>query len=366
MVKPGKAVVHSIALSSTLTCTAVANAAEGFEPRYNLAGSLGGEMFAPAAQAGWAGGIAATHISIGKVTGNDGKRLQMDAPGGTVPLPAPVPSALYPSYRGNAATIDGTGTMTRLDMALVHVTPEHFAGGRLLFGFDLPFARKTQSVAVNGATPAVNWSPAFPPAARGAVEAQFGALYQDSLAAQGTSQSGEISGIGDAELLAGWQYVSDQLRVLSGASLILPTGKYSAASGPDIGAGNFYTLRPSIQVAYLPTPEVGLAGKLSVGLNSRNKDNDLRSGNWVGLEAAAGYKTAVGVLGLHAVHVQQYQDDDNNPLGASRFRSTNAGAFFTTIVPGIDAPLTMQYMTTTASRNAKHGSFTQLRLIKFF
>jgi hypothetical protein len=42
MFKSGKGVVHSIALGATLKCAAVSNAAEGFEPRYNRAGSLGG------------------------------------------------------------------------------------------------------------------------------------------------------------------------------------------------------------------------------------------------------------------------------------------------------------------------------------
>jgi hypothetical protein len=76
--------------------------------------------------------------------------------------------------------------------------------------------------------------------------------------------------------------------------------------------------------------------------------------------------TPIGVIGLHALRVQQYQDDDNNPIGPSRFRSTNAGAFFTTRLPGLDAVMTLQYIDTTASRYAKHGSFTQLRLIKLF
>jgi hypothetical protein len=38
---------------------------------------------------------------------------------------------------------------------------------------------------------------------RNAVDAQFGAGYQEALAAQGVGQSGELSGIGDVELLAG-------------------------------------------------------------------------------------------------------------------------------------------------------------------
>jgi hypothetical protein len=103
---------------------------------------------------------------------------------------------------------------------------------------------------------------------------------------------------------------------------------------------------------------------VSLGLNSRNRDNQLRSGNWFGLELAAGYMTPIGVVGVHALRVQQYQDDDHNPFGASRFRSTNAGVFFTTRLPVVDAIMTLQYVDATASRNAKHGSLTQLRLIK--
>ena len=164
--------------------------------------------------------------------------------------------------------------------------------------------------------------------------------------------------------MGGWQYVGERWRVLAGTSLVLPTGKYGADPKPDAGTGNFRTLRPALQLAYLPTPRVALGAKLSVGLNTRNRDNQLRSGNWFGVELAVGYMTPVGVVGLHALRVQQYQDDENNLFGPSRFRATSAGAFLTTKVPGLDAVLTLQYIDTTSSRHAKHGSFTQLRLIK--
>lgn len=160
--------------------------------------------------------------------------------------------------------------------------------------------------------------------------------------------------------------MNEQLRVLAGASLVLPTGRYDARSGPDIGYGNFYTFRPAVQVGYLPTPDIAFAAKLTLGFNTRNEDNDLRSGNWAGLESAAAYKTRIGAMGLHTVYVQQFQDDSNNPWGASRFRMFNAGGFFTTKVPGIDAALTLQFMKTTDSRNAKAGDFSQVRLIKVF
>lgn len=69
-------------------------------------------------------------------------------------------------------------------------------------------------------------------------------------------------------------------------------------------------------------------------LNTRNKDNDLRCGNWVEAEMALAYKSPVGAFGVHALYVQQYQDDSNNPWGPSRYRTFNVGPFFTTKIPG--------------------------------
>jgi hypothetical protein len=64
--------------------------------------------------------------------------------------------------------------------------------------------------------------------------------------------------------------------------------------------------------------------------------------------------------------VQQDQSDSNNPWGTSRYRTVNAGGFFTTKVPGINAGGTIPYMRTVASHNAKAGDFTQIRIIKVF
>lgn len=339
--------------------------AEGFQVRYNLAGTLGGEMFAPPAQPGWAGGIATTYIDVEKVTGGDGNVLTSRTPGGSVPVPG-LPAALSPQYAANTVQVDGTGTFKLLNLGLGYVTTDRYAGGRLAFVLNLPMGKKTQSFRSNGSTPTLNWNPAVPASVQTTVNAGFNRQYQASLTAQAASETGEVTGIGDTELQAGWLYVEDKLRFLAGASLVLPTGKYSSSAGPDIGFGDFYTFRPTVQAAYLVTPDFAVSGKFTLGLNTRNKDNDLRSGNWAGAELATGYKTAVGVIGLHGIHVQQYQDDDNNSWGTSRFRSTNAGVFFTTKIPIVDAALTLQFMKTTDSRNAKHGSFTQLRVAKVF
>ncbi|WP_028103912.1 transporter [Pseudoduganella violaceinigra] len=342
---------------------AAGHAAEGFEPRYNLAGSLGGEIFAPPDQTGWAFVAAATRVPVPRVSGDDGKDLRLALPGSTLNVPG-LPPGLQPSYSSGKVTVEGNGAMTRTDIALAYLTKEEYGGGRLAFALDLPLIRKDQHIALQGATPALNWPGPVPPPVQSGVTSQFDSQYQAGLSAQSAASSGKVHGVGDAELMAGWQFVGDRWRVLAGTSLILPSGKYSTDPKPDAGTGNFRTLRPALQIGYLPTPRIALGAKVSLGLNTRNHDNQLRSGNWFGVEVAAGYMTPIGVVGVHALRVQQYQDDDGNPFGPSRFRSTNAGAFFTTKIPGIDSVLTLQYIDTTSSRHAKHGSFTQLRLIK--
>lgn len=341
-------------------------AAEDFQIRYNVAGSLGGEMFAPPEQAGVIAGVAVTRADIRKVTGNDGQSLTMDIPAGTVPLPSPTPSSLYPNYSASKARIDARGPLTQVNLGLGYVTRDAYGDGRIVVGVNIPYATKRQDIAGTSATPSLNWNPAVPSNTQAAVQSQFSAQYQGNIAAQAAAMSGEVSGLGDVELQGGWLYTTEKLRVLAGGSLVLPTGRYKSSLGPDIGAGNFYTFRPAVQAAYLPRPDVALAGKVTVGINTTNQDNNLRSGNWVGLEAAAGYMTRVGPIGLHMIHVQQYQDDSNNVWGASRLRTSNAGVFFTTMLPFVEAPVTVQYMSTLDSRNSKAGDFYQVRVIKVF
>lgn len=350
-----------VALIAAPGCAAMA--AEGFEPRYNLAGSLGGEIFAPPEQTGWAFVTAYTHVPVRRVSGDDGRDLTLPVPGGRLAVPG-LPDAMQPAYAPGRATVLGYGSMSRWDLALGYMTREQYGGGRLLFVVDVPLIRKDQHIRIAGAVPALSWPGPVPPTLQGAVATQFAAQYQAQQAAQGDASSGRVEGAGDAEFMGAWQFVGEKWRVLGGAALVLPTGKYGPDPKPDAGTGNYRTFRPSLQLAYLPTPKIALGAKMSVGINSRNRDNQLRSGNWFGLELAAGYMTPVGVIGLHALRVQQYQDDDGNLFGPSRFRSTNAGVFLTTRVPGIDAIATLQYIDTTSSRHAKHGSFTQLRIIR--
>lgn len=354
-----------------IVALAVANismASDGFRVRYNMAGSLGGEIFATFKQPGFIVSLATSHASIDKITNDSGQPRTLAVPGGIITLPPPAPSAIYPSYAATTPAFDFERSQVQGNLLINYLSERVIGNGRLSFGLNLPYARLNQRVGILGATPALAYpNPLAPGAfARAAVGATFDTTYQAGLAAEASAATGEVAGMGDVEVATALVYSSDPMRIVSGASLVMPTGKYDAASTTNIGAGNFYTLRPSMQVSYLPTPDWAIAGRVTLGLNTRNRDNQIRSGNWLGLESALGYKTPIGAVGLHMIHARQYQDDSGGTLGGNRFRSTGAGVFFTGLIPVVDAFMTVQYMSTISSRNFLSGKFIMVRMVKAF
>ncbi len=350
-------------------CAETTLAAEDFRVRYNLAGTMGGEIFAPAYSSGWISALAYTYINGRKLTGDDGKDMAISAPGGTVVLAAPAPAMLYPAYDARRVTLQASGHARIAALALGYVTADTYGAGHLFFGALLPIAESVSGILPIATSPSLNWPNAALPdnASKAAVQDGFGSSYQAGLAAQAAGENGQVAGIGDIELIAGWMTGHEPWRLRAGAALVLPTGQYGASSKPNIGFGNYYTLRPEVQVTYLPSAKIAMSGKLIMGFNTKNKDNQLKSGDWYGLEGAAGYLTPLGPVGLHGVYVKQYQDDENNTMfGASRLELTGLGTFFTTRLPGINAVVTLQHMITTRSRNAKHSNFSQLRIVKPF
>lgn len=359
--------VLSLLLASS--CTVAALAAEDFRVRYNLAGSIGGEIFSPQTSSGWIGALAYTNIDARKVTGDDGNKLSITTPAGKISLPAPTPAAVFPAYDANRVALQTSGHANVTALALAYITEERFAGGQIIFGALLPFAQSASDVLAIAPSPTLNWPRPTQPddATKAVVQSRFGTRYQADLSEQAALESGNIAGIGDIELAAGWLLKDGPWKVRAGAAWVLPTGAYSAASRPNVGFGNYHTLRPEVQATYLPSEKIALSGKLIMGFNTRNKDNQLKSGDWFGLEAAAGYMTPIGPVGLHGMHVKQYQDDQNNLMfGSSRLALTGIGAFFTTKLPIINTTVTLQHMVTTHSRNARHSNFSQLRIVQLF
>ncbi len=335
-----------------------AQAAEGFQVRYNLAGTLGAEMFTPVDLHGWAGSIIRSDARVDKVTGPDGGPLTAVNPAGTNPAGTIV-------YGPSLATLASEGRLLQYNALLAYITPDTHAGGRLAFAVNIPYAaKKTQASTITAATPAATL------AGGGSLnptqQANFNAYYQGLLATRSAADSGEVQGVGDIEFQAGWLHREPHLRVLLGASLVTPTGSYNPAAGPDVSLGKFYTLRPAAQVIWLPQPDWALGARLTYGISSRNQDSQVRSGNWFSLEGSSGWRTPYGVFGLHSVLVRQVQDDSGGTWGGNRIRSNNVGAYYTARIAPIEASFTVQYMKTIESRNAKHGDYLQVRLSKVF
>jgi hypothetical protein len=353
----------------TAICAGTALAAEDFRVRYNLAGTMGGEIFAPQYSSGWIGALAYTYIDGRKLTGDDGQDMTITAPGGTVALPAPAPAGLYPTYDAKRVALQASGHARVAALALGYVSADLYNGGQFIFGALLPIAESASGILPMASSPSLNWpNPGQPnDATKATVQNGFEAGYQAGLAAQAAGEGGQAAGIGDIELAAGWMSGHGPWKFRAGAAVVMPTGKYSASSKPNIGFGNYYTLRPEVQATYMPSAKIAMSGKLILGFNTKNKDNQLKSGDWYGLETAAGYLTPMGPVGLHGVYVKQYQDDENNPMfGANRLELTGVGTFFTTKLPILDAIVTLQHMVTTSSRNARHSNFSQLRFVRQF
>ncbi|WP_431258506.1 transporter [Roseateles chitinivorans] len=360
---------RTLAMGATLCSLCFsASAAEYFQLRYNIAGGLGGEVFSPIPESGWIFSGAATRFAIDKITGPDGGKLQIPVTGGVFPLPAPAPPALYPSYSANISNIDAGGSLSIVNLTFGKIWRLASKDTSIALLATVPFGRKVQIVSASATTPQLSWpSPVAPPtAAKTLTSEAFDKVYQAGIRGAIDPQNGTVSGIGDAEIQVGVLHEFGSLRTITGAALVMPTGKYDSQPAPDIGGGNFYTIRPSFQVTYQALARFAVAGKFSLGINSKNKDTHVRSGTWGGAEFALAYLTDFGVLGLHSVYIKQLQDDAGNPLGASRFESRNVGVFFTTKLPGEKNSITLQAMRPTSTRNAKTGDIFQVRTTMFF
>ena len=355
-------------LVGCLSVSATVLAAEGFTVRHSLGGAFGNDVFANPAAPSLLAGLAYTDVHIRQVTGGDGQPLTKAIAGGVLPLPAPAPAALYPRYAGQTAQLNVTGSARIWHLTLGYLSPWKVGNGNLTWGLVVPYATRQVGVQLAAATPTLAWPHAQQPnaATRAAVARQLGSAYPSRLAAMGASESGEVGGLGDIEVSAGWRYADERWRVLAGAALIAPTAQRTAGQGVFLSAGNYYTLRPNLQVGYLITPTIGLTGRLGMGMNTTNHDTRVRSGNWASAEAGAAWKTGVGGFGLNLGHVQQIQDDSNSPWGSNRYRSTLAGVSYNVNVPVIDAALTLQYAGTLQARNALETRQFQVRLLRQF
>jgi hypothetical protein len=343
-------------------------AADGFRVRYPLSGSLGGDLLASAERPGFFGSAVLTRIAVDKVTDDAGEARQQVKQGSITTLPI-AGLARTTTYSGSVA-VDVAQLQTAGNLFFGYLSEPLEGGSHWSLLVNLPYTtRLVRQARFSGETPALSTlspaltSPPLPPgapaAAQAKVQAAFDTTYQASLLAQSENTSGRAQGLGDAEISAAWLKRQGGLKWTAGLTLTLPTGKYDSQDPLSIGFGRFHTLRPGVAAAWEASSAWTLGGRASLGFNSRNRDNQIKSGNFASLDLAAACRTSVGAFGPHLLWVHQYTDDQGGPLGANRFSTTSAGGFYATSLQGVG--LNLAYMQVVNSRNALSGSFLQMR-----
>lgn len=369
----GRALLVASVLGS---CALPSLAHDGFKVRFPLSGTLGGEIVAPVDNPGFFGSVVVTQIEIDKVTDESGNARRQTT-SGSFSTSAPVAGAVRSATYSGTVNFDLKQSQTNTNLILGYLTEGLYAGGRLSLVLNLAYTtRLDRSLTLSGPTPTLSTltpaltSPPLPAgtaaAAQAAAQTGFNTAYQTQLAAQSAAATGVVDGIGDAEVTAAWVYREDHLKLITGLTVALPTGKYDANDSLSVGFGNFYTVRPGVGVAFSPSPSWTLGARASLAFNTRNRDNHIKSGDFGALDLAAAYRSPSGVFGPHLLVVRQYQDDDGGAIGANRFAATGAGAFFTTLIPGLDAAVNLSYMKMISAKNALSGSFFQIRASKAF
>lgn len=385
-----------------ISSTASVLAADGFKLRFPLSGTLGGEIVAPLPSEGWVGSLAYTDIDIDKIGGSDGKALtlQKQAPFGplTAAQLAAVPAVSIPgvgsftaaqmqaALNGRTASavgivaVDYKQQIKQANLTFARILDKDVQGGKLAIAINIPYALSLKSDGLmTSATPTLSTlSPSAGPLAAVAqqvAQSSFNTGYQANIAGQWPSTNVNTSGLGDIETSLLWEKTADKLKIVAGATLAFPTGNYDVLRDeitgkpklkPNIGYGKYYTFRPSVGVAYAASENVTLGARGSLGFNTKNTDNNVRSGDFYVIDLAAAFKTPVGVFGPHVTMMRQYTDDSGGELGANRVSLTGAGVFAAFPIAAIGAGLNLSYMKTTDARNSLSGSFVQARLSKRF
>lgn len=392
--------MHAFKLAGTamviLSAASSALAADGFKLRFPISGTLGGEIVANLPTEGWVGSVAYTDINIDKIGGSDGNALSLQKPATFGPLTpaqlAAVPAVAIPgvgsftaaqmqaSLNGRTASAVGTigvdyhQQIKQANLTFARILDKDVKGGKLAIAINIPYALSLKSDALfTGATPTLSTlTPSAGPLAAVAqqvAQSSFSTGYQAAVASQWQAANVNTSGLGDIETSLLWEKTVDQLKIVAGATLALPTGNYNYVEGrlaPNVGYGKYYTFRPGVGVAYTASENVTLGARGSLGFNTKNTENNVRSGDFYVVDLAAAFKTPIGVFGPHMTMMRQYTDDTGGQLGANRVSLTGAGVFAAFPIKAIGAGLNLSYMKTIDARNSLAGSFVQARISKAF
>lgn len=373
---PRQFVLATLPWVALLACSCNLEAAETYKFRQAPVGSFGGEIAAPADNPGFFGTASLAQIQITQIN---------DANGNSLTPPAIAPIQLNPALPYKVAFPTGTLAIkqdqTQLNLVGGYLTESTYGDGRVAFAINVPFIQQKRTYLVTQPAGVLTPAATTPPLSAAVVGqlnagvAAANAQVQARIAVASATQNLETSGVGDAELSTVWIRHVDRLKVAAGVSLFAPTGSYDKNRGPNPGFGNFYTLRPGIAATYNLNPKhsdsawdagVTIAGRVSYGINTRNKDTDYKSGNFIYAEGGIVKVTGDWAYGLNVLTIKQISDDTGTgvPAGGNRYKTNGVGPFVSFKLPGKDAGFNLQYSESLGGRNAVAIKGLQLRFVK--
>ena len=320
-----------------MACSFNAQAAESYKLRQAPVGAFGGEIAASADKPGFFGTASLTNLQIYSIA---------DAAGNDVAPPAISPIQLNPALPYKVAFPAGklafNQDQTQLNLVGGYLTESTYGNGHVAFAINLPFIQQKRTYVVTQPagtlTPAATVPP-LSPAIVGQLNAGTAAAnaqVQARIAAASAIQNLEVSGMGDAELSTVWVRVAVTYNL---------NPKHTDASW-DAG--------------------VTIAGRVSYGINTRNKDTDYKSGNFIYAEGGIVKVNGNWAYGVNLLSTQQISDDTGTgvPAGGNRYKANGFGPFVSFKLPGKDAGVNLQYSDNFGGRNAIVAKSLQLRLVK--
>lgn len=373
---PRQFVLATLPWVALLACSCNLEAAETYKFRQAPVGAFGGEIAAPADNPGFFGTASLAQIQITQIN---------DANGNSLTPPAIAPIQLNPALPYKVAFPTGTLAIkqdqTQLNLVGGYLTESTYGDGRVAFAINVPFIQQKRTYLVTQPAGVLTPAATTPPLSAAVVGqlnagvAAANAQVQARIAVASATQNLETSGVGDAELSTVWIRHVDRLKVAAGVSLFAPTGSYDKNRGPNPGFGNFYTLRPGIAATYNLNPKhsdsawdagVTIAGRVSYGINTRNKDTDYKSGNFIYAEGGIVKVTGDWAYGMNVLTMKQISDDTGTgvPAGGNRYKTNGVGPFVSFKLPGKDAGFNLQYSESLGGRNAVAIKGLQLRFVK--
>ncbi len=327
--------LKNILIFLPLTFSTSIFAAEGFRTHFASAGTLGENIFTSDIKPGGFIGLGYKKATAEAVTDSLGNQITKG------------PYGLPFSYKS-------TGSMQYVSAG--YTSEERYAEGNLSVIMTIPFSSIDKKVI----------------------------LGENNL----PNSSADVSGLDDIEIGGAWDYKKSlDTKYSTGLALTTKTGGYQIGyNGASIGQG-YYTLKPSFS-SITQHGAASYAYKATLGLNTKNSYANYRSGNLFSLEAAIGYKTVLGALGLKVHMLQQIQNDSGSgvaytalnsfglPLNGvtapnadgNRLKYTTATVFFAAPVSVINS---IFYIGFTAMRNKINAPVVQdryfeMRLTRLF